>query len=50
MRIRGKWVSLYRGVDTAGQTIDFFLSELRDITAAKQFLRQAIEKRVVLSG
>jgi transposase-like protein len=44
-KIKGHWVSLYRGVDKEGQTIDFFLSERRDIAAAKQFLQQAIEKR-----
>ena len=40
-----QWVYLYRGVDKEGQTIDFFLSEHRDIAAAKRFLQQAIEKR-----
>lgn len=45
IKIKGKWVYLYRGVDKEGQTIDFFLSEHRDIAAAKQFLQQAIEKR-----
>ena len=44
---KGKWVYLYRGVDKEGHTIDFFLSEQRDIVAAKQFLQQAIEKRGV---
>jgi transposase-like protein len=45
IKIRGKWGSLYRGVDTEGQTLDFFVSAHRDIAAAKRFLRQAIEKR-----
>jgi transposase-like protein len=44
---KGHWVYLYRGVDTKGQTIDFFLREQRDIAAAKRFLQQAIEKRGV---
>ena len=44
---KGKWVSLYRGVDKEGQTIDFFLSEHRDIVAAQRFLQEAIEKRGV---
>ena len=44
---KGKWVYLYRGVDKEGQTIDFFLSEHRDIVAAKRFLQEAIEKRGV---
>jgi transposase-like protein len=42
---KGKWVYLCRGVDTEGQTIDFFLREQRDSAAAKRFLPQAIEKR-----
>jgi len=45
IKIRGKWGYLYRGVDTEGQTIDFFLSERRDIAAATRFLQQAIEMR-----
>jgi len=45
IKIKGKWVYLYRGVDKEGQTIDFFLSEHRDMAAAKQFLQQASEKR-----
>jgi len=47
IKVKGKWVYLYRGVDKEGQTIDFFLSERRDIVAAKRFLQQAIEKRGV---
>ena len=42
---KGKWGYLYRGVDTDGQSIDFFLREPRDSAAAKRFLPQAIEKR-----
>jgi transposase-like protein len=45
IKLNGKWVYLYRGVDKEGQTIDFFLSERRDIAAAKRFLQQAIAKR-----
>jgi len=47
LKVKGRGVYLYRGVDTEGQTIDFFLSEQRDIAAAKQFLQQAIKKRGV---
>ena len=36
-----------RAVDREGQSVDFFLSEHRDIAAAKRFLQQAIEKRGV---
>jgi transposase-like protein len=31
-------------VDKAGRTVDFFLSRTRDVSAAKAFLRNAIEK------
>ena len=34
IELKGKWGYLYRGVDTEGQTIDFFLREQRDIAAA----------------
>jgi transposase-like protein len=45
IRLKGKWVYLYRAVDRGGQTVDFFLSEQRDIAAAKRFFQQAVEKR-----
>ena len=37
LKVKGKWVYLYRAVDSAGQTVDFLLSEHRDIAAAKRF-------------
>jgi transposase-like protein len=36
-------VYLYRAVDKAGQTVDFFLSRNRDVNAAKSFLRSAMK-------
>ena len=47
IRIKGQWSYLYRAVDQEGQTVDFFLSDHRDIAAAKRFFAQAIEKRGV---
>jgi putative transposase len=48
IRIKGRWVYLfYRAVDRQGRTVDFLLSERRDIAATKGFLQQAIEKRGV---
>jgi len=38
-------VYLYRAVDKAGRTVDFFLSRNRDVTAAKTFLRNAMKNR-----
>ena len=47
IRIKGQWSYLYRAVDQEGQNVDFFLSDHRDIAAAKRFFAQAIEKRGV---
>ncbi len=42
IRIRGEWRYLYRAVDKHGRTVDFRLSEHRDIEAAKEFFRKAL--------
>ncbi len=42
IRVRGRWTYLYRAVDKQGQTVDFLLSEKRDIAAAKRFFIKAI--------
>ena len=42
VRVKGKWVYLYRAVDSSGATLDFLLSEQRDAAAAKRFLEQSI--------
>lgn len=42
VRISGKWLYLFRAVDSAGQTVDFYLSETRDREAAKLFLKKAL--------
>src|ERR1700731_1010042 len=38
VRVKGKWVYLYRAVDSSGATIDFLLSAKRDAAAAERFL------------
>jgi len=42
VRVKGEWMYLYRAVDQAGKTVDFFLSRTRDVNAAKAFLRKAM--------
>jgi transposase-like protein len=42
VRVAGKWTYLYRAVDSAGASIDFYLSQERDAAAAKQFFRKAL--------
>jgi transposase-like protein len=44
IKVRGRWTYLYRAVDKQGLTIDFLLSERRDIAAAKRFFSRAIEQ------
>src|ERR1700692_874390 len=40
--VKGKWVYLYRAVDSTGATIDFLLSAKRDAAAAERFLVKAL--------
>jgi transposase-like protein len=42
MKVKGRWMYLYRAVDSRGQTIDFLLSAKRDAEAAKRFFRKAL--------
>src|SRR6202790_5414200 len=47
IKVRGTWVYLYRAVDKQGFTVDFYLSRKRDVEAAKQFLRKAMNNQRV---
>src|ERR1700748_1840802 len=42
IRVKGKWVYLYRAVDSTGATIDFLLSAKRDAAVAERFLAKAL--------
>jgi IS6 family transposase len=44
IRVQGRWCYLYRAIDSAGDTIDFLLSALRDAAAAKRLFRQALSE------
>jgi len=42
VKVKGRWMYLYRAVDSRGQAIDFLLSAKRDAEAAKRFFRKAL--------
>src|SRR5580704_16640487 len=42
VRVAGRWTYLYRAVDSTGTTIDFLLSETRDLGAAQRFFQKAL--------
>jgi transposase-like protein len=42
--VKGRWTYLYRAVDKQGRTVDFLLSERRDVAAAKRFFSKAMKK------
>ncbi|MER8608321.1 IS6 family transposase [Mesorhizobium sp. M1233] len=55
VRVRGRWMYLYRAVDSVGDTVEFFFSENRDLPAAKRFLRKALQRhgrpeRIAIDG
>jgi putative transposase len=51
----GQWRYLYRAIDSNGDTVEFWSSERRNITAAKRFVRKALKRhgrleRIVIDG
>src|SRR5438270_6165462 len=44
IKVKGRWTYLYRAVDKQGRTVDFLLSEHRDVAAAKSFFRKAMKE------
>lgn len=55
IKVRGRWMYLYRAVDSVGDTVEFWLSEHRDLPAAKRFFRKALARhgrpdRIVIDG
>lgn len=43
IKVNGKWVYLYRAIDSCGDTIEFLLKKRRDAAAAKAFFRKAFK-------
>jgi transposase, IS6 family len=44
VRVKSRWMFLYRAVDGLGQAIDFLLPARRDAEAAKRFFRKALRQ------
>ena len=44
VKVKGRWMHLYRAVDARGQTIDFRLSVKRDAAAARRVFRKALDR------
>lgn len=42
IKVKDQWMYLYRAVDSEGNTIDFYLSKLRDKQADKCFFKKAL--------
>ena len=49
VKVKGRWMYLYRAVDSLGQTIDFLLSARRDAEAAKRFFRKALAQPLTVN-
>lgn len=50
IKLNGKWVYLYRAVDSCGNTIEFLLRKYRDAIAAKAFFRKAFKNNNIPSS
>ena len=55
IKVRGRWMYLYRAIGSNGDTVEFCFSERRNLTAAKRFLRNALKRhgrpeRIVIDG
>ncbi len=55
VKVRGQWRYLYRAIDSNGDTVEFWFSERRNLTAAKRFLRRVLKRhgrpeRIVIDG
>jgi putative transposase len=55
IKVRGRWTYLYRAIDSNGDTVEFWFSERRNLTAAKRFLSKALKRhgrpeRIVIDG
>jgi putative transposase len=55
IKVRGRWMYLYRAIDSNGDTVEFWFSERRNLPAVKRFLSKALKRhgrpeRIVING
>ncbi|ANY84125.1 integrase (plasmid) [Microvirga ossetica] len=55
IKVRSRWMYLYRAIDSNGDTVEFWFSERRNLTVADRFLRKALKRhgrpeRIVIDG
>jgi putative transposase len=55
IKVRRRWMYLYRAIDSHGDTVEFWFSERRNLAAAKRFLRKVLKRhgrpeRIVIDG
>jgi putative transposase len=55
IKVRGRWMYLYRAIDSNGDTVEFWFRERRNLAAAKRFLHTALKRhgrpeRIVIDG
>ncbi len=48
VKVRGKWMYLYRGVDSHSQTLEFLLNQTHSKRAAKRFFRKVLGQSHVM--
>ncbi|PRA52761.1 hypothetical protein CQ062_17815 [Ochrobactrum sp. MYb68] len=44
IKVKGKWLYLYRVIDSNGDTIELYFNKEPDLAAAKRFIRKALAK------
>ena len=55
IKVRGRWMYLYRAIDSHGDTVEFWFSERRNLSVAKRFLARALKRhgrpeRITIDG
>jgi transposase-like protein len=55
IKVRGRWMYLYRAIDSRGDTVEFWFSERRNLSAAKRFMARALKRhgrpeRITIEG